>query len=58
MRRHETTTQTGSGPSLRARLVQSLGWLAVLGMLALSSPGVGIERAAEPPPVVGTAQAP
>ena len=46
--RHESTTETALKPS---KLLQSAGWLAILLMLVLASPGIRVERVAEAPPV-------
>lgn len=61
MGRHQTTTDTGARPSgrLRTALLRSAGWLAVLLLLALSSPGVRVEPAdGGPPAVAGAGLAP
>ena len=48
----ERTTETQAGPAdaKPLRSLQSLGWLALLLMLLLASPGVRIEPAHEAPP--------
>ena len=39
-------------PVKPSKLLQSAGWLAVLLMLVLTSPGIRVERLTEAPPVV------
>ncbi len=46
--RHESTTEMAVKPS---KLLQSAGWLAVLLMLVLASPGIRFERVVEAPSV-------